>query len=177
MRRTDTPVVPVRAVGRSEALVAWRFWGLDESEGTTRLASPFRATPWPVAAPFQAECLATRLGGDARRAAHAAPGPRCRCGVYGESYRRLRTYLGANVVRPSASPVLGRVLLWGSIVAEGDAWRATYAYPERLLVPTLVHDAYRVAADLEAYGVPVSIMDVATTFTALHPATRVRAAR
>ena len=45
------------------------------------------------------------------------------------------------------------------------------------VVPTLVHDAYRVAADLEAYGVPVSIMDVATTFTALHPATRVRAAR
>jgi hypothetical protein len=71
--------------------------------------------------------------------------------------------------------VIGRVLLWGSVVEEDAAWRAELAYPQRLLVPTLLRDAYGVARDLEDYGVPVTLMDVGETYSALHPTTRVRA--
>jgi hypothetical protein len=166
----------VEDIPRGQAIVAWRFWGIESTAETVRLQSPFRATPWPVGKPIAAQCLGAQLGRRGGRRTHQVPDPDCRCGVYGGTYRSLRTFLEGNLMRPSASLVLGRVLLWGRVVADGSSWRATYGYPERLLVPTLVHDAYRVAAALEAYDAPVTLMDVGATFTALRQLTRLRVA-
>lgn len=155
----------------SRSIIGWRYWSVGADGGTIRLRSPFRATPWPVGAPMEAECLAARLVDRRGREGHVAPAPGCRCGIYGGTYRRLRTFLQGDV-GPSSSIVLGRVFLWGPVIASGSSWRAKFGYPERLLVPTLVHDAPHVAEELEAYGVTVTLLDVGQTFGALHPRTR-----
>jgi hypothetical protein len=154
---------------RAHAVVAWRFWSVDGADGEVRLRSPYRDTVWEVEEPVIARCLGPqlRLGPAGHR--HQAPGPDCQCGVYGGTYRDLRTFLNGNLVRLERSPVLGRVLLWGSVLTEGPAFRASHAYPERLFVPTFVRGAFRVADELEAYGVPVTILDARDTFSALHP--------
>jgi hypothetical protein len=158
-------------IDRSRAVVAWRFWGLGESAaGEARLRSPYRETEWEVDEPLAARCFGPQLTLSPSGHRHQAPDVLCRCGVYGGTYSDLRSFLSTTLVRPSSAPVLGRVSLWGTVIAENDAWRASFAYPERLLVPTFVRGAYAVAEELEAYGVPVSILDVRDMFTALHPA-------
>jgi hypothetical protein len=154
---------------RPAAILAWRFWSADDASGEVRLRSPFRGAIWPVGEPLVAECLSPQLVFGSRRRQHDVPAEHCRCGVYGGTYRELRSFLNTNLVRPSSSPVLGRVLLWGSVVAGESGWRASHGYPERLLVPTLVRNAYAVADALETYGAPVTIIDVGATFNALHP--------
>jgi hypothetical protein len=173
--RTDAVHRTVRA--RREGIVAWRFWDVETGEGATRLRSPFRSVTWPAGEPLHAECLGLRLAGRSSARAHAPPGDGCRCGVYGATYRELRTFLRTKLIRPAAAPVLGSVLLWGEIVADDYGWRAADAYPERVLVPTLSRRAFATAAALEEYGVPVEIVDVGEMYSALNPATRARAVR
>jgi hypothetical protein len=158
-------------IDRSRAVVAWRFWGLGKSEtGDVRLRSPYRETAWQVDEPLSAECFGPQLtlGHNGHR--HQAPDANCRCGIFGGTYSDLRLSLNTALMRPSAAAVLGRVSLWGTVLAENDTWRASFAYPERLLVPTFVRGAFTVAEELEAYGVPVAILDVRDMYTALHPA-------
>jgi hypothetical protein len=161
-------------LSRGQAVVAWRFWGVGESDdGEYRLQSPFRATVWEPGTPFAATCLSPQLTLGPLRHRHQAPDPGCRCGVYGGTYRELRTFLYSNLVRPSSTPVLGRVSIWGVVLEdESSSWRGSFGYPERLLVPTLLRNAFRVARDLEAYGVPVTMLDLQDMFSALHPAGR-----
>jgi len=165
-------------VPRQRAVVAWRFWGIaaDES-GTFRLRSPFRATTWPVAEPFAAQCYGSKLSLRSARESHEAPGADCRCGVYGGKYRELRRFLAANVGQPNEAPVLGRVYLWGDVYEDDISYRASFGYPERLLVPTLLRSCHAIARDLEAYGAPVRVIDVGETYGTLHPETRVQLVR
>jgi hypothetical protein len=168
-RRRSRTSHDVHQTERANAVVTWRFWSVDGAGGPARLRSPYRDTIWEVDEPTLARCLGPqlRLGPAGHR--HHAPDPDCRCGVYGGSYRELRTFLNSNLARLDRSPVLGRVLLWGVVIAEGGAFRASHAYPERLFVPTFVRGAYRVASELEEYGVDVTILDARDTFSALHP--------
>jgi len=46
--------------------------------------------------------------------------------------------------------------------------RASHAYPLALSVSTLSRRAYDIAAALEAYGVPVEVLDAGETFSALY---------
>jgi hypothetical protein len=149
--------------------VAWRFWSIAETDAGARLVSPYRETEWEPGEPMLGRCLTPQLTLGPAGHRHQAPDLDCRCGVYGGTYRDLRSFLSTHLVRPSESPVLGRVSLWGTVIAGSDSWRASFAYPEHLLVPTFVRGAFSVAEDLEAYGVPVSILDVRDMFTALHP--------
>jgi hypothetical protein len=158
-------------VDRSRAVVAWRFWGVGvDDAGRARLRSPYRETLWEPGEPFVARCLSPQLTLGPAGHRHQAPDPRCRCGAYGGTYRDLRAFLGTHLARPSEAPVLGRVELWGTVLVEHTSWRSSFAYPERLLVPTFVPGAYTVADELQAYGVPVGILDVRDMFAALHPA-------
>ena len=105
---------------------------------------------------------------------HEAPSPDCRCGVYGGTYSDLRSFLNATFMPPAEAAVLGRTSLWGAVIDERSGWRAQCAYPERLLVPTLLRHAAEIAHDLEDYGVPVVMLDAAETFAALHPTATLR---
>jgi hypothetical protein len=61
--------------------------------------------------------------------------------------------------------VVGCVKLWGRVVDCAGGWRAEHAYPERLLVPRLRRRTWlhpgkaRIARALEAYGVPIEVVD------------------
>jgi hypothetical protein len=166
----DLRAVPGAEIGRAEAVVAWRFWDVIETSQLVLLQSPFRSVVWPPAEPLHAECLGLRLPSRARLRHHDAPGPGCRCGVYGAGYRDLRTFLDSNLMRPASVPVLGRVLLWGRVVADQFGFRASRAYPEQLLVSTLTTHAVGIARSLERdYGVGVTLLDTPATFRALRP--------
>jgi hypothetical protein len=154
---------------RDAGPVGWRFWAVSCIDGAHRLRSPFRHNVWPVGGPMVAECLGAKPAMTPRSRQHSAPAPSCRCGIHGGTYRALSTFLNATHVPPAEAAVIGRVRLWGVVIEEQSAWRAMYAYPEKLLVPTLLTAAFRVAADLEDYGVPVTVLDAAQTFAALHP--------
>jgi hypothetical protein len=162
-------------VERDAAAIGWRFWGVRRAGDAYRLHSPFRENVWPVGEPLDAECRGADVALGPRGRRHDAPGANCRCGVYGGSYRGLRTFLSGTFIPPAEPVVIGRVALWGAVIEEPASRRAAHAYPERLLVPTVLRDAPRIARDLEDYGVPVIVLDIAETFHALNPSSTVPA--
>jgi hypothetical protein len=120
--------------------VGWRVWRLGE-DGLLR--SVVYDEVWPARRAVHAECRKLNAG-------HAAPDPRCECGLY--AAKKLvdwAHYLG----RPDR--VFGRVVLAGAIVEGARGFRASAAYPLELVVPALVENADAVAEALAAYGVPV----------------------
>jgi hypothetical protein len=60
--------------------------------------------------------------------------------------------------------VLGRVRLWGKVIACERGWRAECAYPDHIYVPNWAtskrppHQSLEIAAGLGDYGVPVSLL-------------------
>lgn len=163
-----------RWVERRDALTGWRLWNIEREGDEYRLRSPFRNEVWPIGEPLVAECTGSDLVFGARGRRHEAPSPDCRCGVYGGTYTGLRSFLNATFMPPAEAAVLGRTSLWGAVIDERSGWRAQYAYPERLVVPTLLRDAEEIAHDLEDYGVPVVMLNAAETFAALHPTAMLR---
>jgi hypothetical protein len=142
-----------------EPVVGWRLWYAVRGAGPLRLSSVFHKTLWPVGKPLAASCLCFRLPfWPFNRSEHEAPGDRCRCGIYAANVSTMRSYLPDHLGYTSAVPVIGRVSLWGVVHECTDGWRAGFAYPERLYVPTLdlgTARAREVVRDLRAYGVPV----------------------
>jgi hypothetical protein len=157
-------------LSRAEGVSGWRFWEVGETPEGWRLRSPYWSTVWPAGEPFKAECLGIQkeLRASARR--HAAPGASCRCGIYGGTYGQLQSFLRANVAQYASVPVLGQVLLWGAVERCSNGWRASHAYPLALSVSTLSRRAYEIAAALEAYAVPVEVLDAGETFSAVYAA-------
>src|SRR3954451_561440 len=114
-RRQSTLEARARRVPRTAAKIGWRFWGITAKDGAYRLSSPFRSSVWPTDEPLVAECLGTTKALGVSRRAHDAPSAPCRCGIYGGTYRALRTFLSGTFVPPAEAGVLGRVFLWGTV--------------------------------------------------------------
>jgi len=153
-----------------EPQLAWRVWSVDDRKDLVCLGSLFHESFWPVNEPLVAQCRSWRVPWRRRAAQrHPAPWWRCQCGIHGSPLRHLdRHYLRARLPRERIA-VLGRVSLWGQVVECEWGWRASHAYPERLVVPQPPGDAVRaahIAKSLEGYGVPVEIVE-ATTWKAL----------
>jgi hypothetical protein len=110
--------------------------------------------------------------------AHAAPDEGCRCGIYAAA---TATQAAASLTVPARPReeiihhVIGRVSLWGTVVACERGWRAECAYPASLAVPALLPQtpkrrilhrrrrsrgrlAAEIASALRAYGVPVELV-------------------
>lgn len=163
-----------RAPDYAEPVVGWRAWLVSEVDGRPLLGGVVFHRPWRPREPHVAECLHWRPQRlrPWRRAEpdHAAPGPGCRCGLYAadsldEAIRYSRPGRLPEPVRwPTLHRVVGRVSLWGRVVECEHGWRASHAYPERLVVPTRrangrrVPNAERIAEALEVYGVPVELV-------------------
>jgi hypothetical protein len=134
-------------LGRIEAVetgvaTGWRVWRLG-AEGLLR--SVVYDQVWPAQTPVRAECR--KLGGS-----HAAPDPRCECGLHAaKNLADWAHYLG----RPDR--VFGRVALVGAIVEGARGFRAEAAYPLELVVPASVEDADGAARALAVYRVPVEL--------------------
>jgi hypothetical protein len=158
-----------------EPVVGWRVWSLSAVDGRARLGSHVSPTVWPPGREWVATCDARRR--ELRRpwrahpTGHAAPAPRCTCGVHAMGdIRFLTTYLTPAArpyawLRPLVHHVIGRVALGGHGVVGGGGWRAARAYPNELWLPPLDVDrgevprSETVAIDLADYGMPVHVCD------------------
>jgi len=155
-----------------EPVVGWRCWRLHDSPGGFTLASACRPVRWEPGRPLEARC---ELG-------HVPPSRGCSCGIYAAAGPRLpHTYLPPHVkaadrIRTQAIlgydvvMAVGLADLWGDVVECEWGWRAQFAYPKSLYLPTGVRhfrrspasveifDSARLAAALsELYRIPVVV--------------------
>lgn len=147
----------------AEALSAWRLWRLVRKDGQWSLASVVQKTLWPAGEEVTADCLARRslLDRIRKRPRHSAPEPGCCCGVYATDLERVCRYL-ADMSVWRASFALGRVALWGTVIECDRGYRASYAYPSAIYLPSLGREGERAeecALDLVRYQVPVELLD------------------
>jgi hypothetical protein len=104
---------------RTEPIGAWRIWRVGD-DGT--LESPIYGDTWRPRDAFTAGCPT-----------HARPHPECGCGIYAVTTRDAAVDW-AQWAR-SALPyriVMGRVQLWGRVLAYTAGYRAERAYPYEL---------------------------------------------
>jgi hypothetical protein len=150
----------------AEPLRAWRLWAIEDVGGSPRLRSLYQRVVWPTGVPLAAGCHARRclLW---RRSLHEAPVDLCSCGIYAVGANGIRKlWRGSEPVRGS-SLVIGTVSLWGSVVQCERGWRAGFAYPRELFVPSLAPEPEETAVGLADYGVPVEVLDAGTIGKAL----------
>jgi hypothetical protein len=149
-----------------EPVVAWRAWRVFRRGREARLSSLFVPATWSPHRSLTARCIAWRALWRWLGKGHEAPGVDCDCGIYGTTLDVLSEYLRPSTfTAPGARRIVfGRVSLWGSVVECTSGWRAGIAYPERLFVPACAwrsrEKAALVASGLEAYGVPVEVLEV-----------------
>jgi hypothetical protein len=138
-----------------QPVVGWRAWIAEvvtpspANTSTVFLRSIAFESKWSPGTALHAACQ------DPYNQCERSPGRRCRCGIY--ALHSAKWVLEA-VGRKRRPLVLGRVLLWGSVVPGARGWRAEYAYPKDLFV---VEDRARnpeLLEGLQAYGVPVQLM-------------------
>ena len=99
-------------------VVGYRVWHWD-STGVNSL----NGAHWLPRNPFLAECKAQRC--------HEAPHEGCTCGVYAaKSVDHLHR------TGYEQYGVTGEVYLWGTVVEHEQGWRAQFAYPKKLVLPT-----------------------------------------
>lgn len=129
---------------------------------------------WPAEAELSAGCNRawTRLRAHlpwCGEVEHDVPVSRCSCGIYATNDPDLAAeylYLYSEVLQPHVLyRAIGLVSLWGSVVEGESGWRATFAYPKRILLPRSARrsDVEAVRAGLHDYGVPVEILEESDT--------------
>jgi len=114
-----------------EPILGWRSWFVLRADGVPRLSSVCYWTVWEPRRAVVAQCHG-----------HVAPAERCTCGIYAsDSARGAAPFLiSASRARVRAvGRVLGLASLWGTVVECERGWRASYAYPFRIYVPTGPH--------------------------------------
>jgi hypothetical protein len=118
-------------------LVGWRAWRV--CTAPICLLS-FNYVYWPPRKPSQAVCVACYPPGSG----HLAPDQDCECGIY--AWKRAPR-------KPDPGFAYGRVGLWGLVVEHEFGYRAQFAYPLEVWLPTI----YWGLADTlsESYGIPV----------------------
>ena len=133
--------------------VGWKVWRVEHDSDRTHLRSVLYGDVWPVDETVEAACHRML------RTSHAAPSPGCECGIHaGRTLEAWDHYLAVDV----ESRVFGRVLVWGSVLEATEGWRAAFARPVEIFVPTAVTDGARVAEGLRSYGVQVHLLEVVT---------------
>jgi hypothetical protein len=132
--------------------VGWKVWRIEHTPDRTLLRSVLYGDAWPEDEPVAASCHRML------RSSHDAPSPGCECGIHaGRSLEAWEHYLAVD----PHERVFGRVLLWGSAVEATNGWRAAFARPVEIFVPSAVADGAAAAEGLRAYGVPVHLLEVA----------------
>jgi hypothetical protein len=157
-----------RAPDFAEQVRAWRVWWVLLQGQKLRLRSLFFPLLWEPGRRVEADCLHRGLLRPSRRRPHEAPHERCKCGIYATTaLATAADYLRFMQPAPlqAIHYAVGRVSLWGLVIECERGWRASYAYPAALYVPTRsVAPRPRltpreVADGLAGYAVPVTVMD------------------
>lgn len=160
--------------------VGWRVWDVVADGPELRLASVGFRTIWEPRQRTVAACRSSAATlAWSRLDAHGAPHARCSCGVYAV---RDPWHAAAYFARPflwrwaEVHRVIGTVSLWGHVVEGSQGWRASYAYPARIIVPATRRSLFslatgfprparppaEIAAALGCYGVAVETVPCST---------------
>lgn len=158
-----------------EPLEAWRVWRVDMRAERPALQSAFADESWEPGVPLCATCAKQHrpLSRPWRMepSRHVAPDIACTCGIYGlRSLAAARWYLESHAFLGATDRVIGRVALWGDVVVSEGGWRASFAYPIELFVPSpmlrwrVISRRARLAIEetvlaLERYHVPVDVLE------------------
>lgn len=133
----------------------WRAWRLKTTPHGALLCGVVDRSPWPIGMPATAAC---------NRGCPDPPGSTCRCGLH--ATRDLDHALGYTASRPRSDDVVvfGEVDLWGTVVEGERGWRASHAYPHRIVLPawwaTDPAQLLTLGICLCDYGVPVHVLDI-----------------
>jgi hypothetical protein len=152
-----------------EPVHGWRLWSVVTAGGRSRLQSLVCPSIWWPGRELVATCEASprdSLRPWRRLPGHAAPEPRCTCGVHAmERVRHLGTYVPPAASRLVVQRAVGRVSLWGDVVEGSRGWRAARGYPAELWLPQAdlrrqtVAELEGIAVELADYGVPVHVCE------------------
>ncbi|MBW8741324.1 MAG: hypothetical protein ACJ747_13660 [Gaiellaceae bacterium] len=116
----------MRAPDYADALTGWRVWCVVDTPSGLRLASVIHDHVWEVGAPAVAAC----------RERHSAPHETCLCGIHAaRDPAPALPYLRGRNDPGTVARVLGRVLLWGTVIEHEQGWRASHARPLELWLP------------------------------------------
>ena len=124
----------------TDALLGWRLWHVRHHDEAHRLESfTWHHVSWPAGERFEARC--STHGAEAPVVGHE-------CGIYAFRTRQLaedllRRYTGVRQhygrrfaelppLRRGCPIALGRVSLWGRVLARENGFRAEFAYPYEL---------------------------------------------
>jgi hypothetical protein len=168
---------PDRAPDFVEPIVGWRLWLVVADGGYLWLESMLYPIRWSPRRALDARCVPHRrcYFCNPREVemfpTHPAPDEECQCGIYAaRSPETLAPYLDSALLgRMAVERVLGRVRLWGKVIAAERGWRGEHAYPDAIYVPNRLtpkqelHKAVEVAGGLRDYGVPVELLRWQTT--------------
>ena len=111
--------------GNRDRAVGWRAWTVIETKDGVRLGSVIYDTVWQPTEQAIAVCHCDR--------SHDAPAIACTCGFHAaRDPVDALTYLHGRDEPHTVSRVLGRVLLWGTVVEHEHGWRASHALPLEL---------------------------------------------
>ncbi|MFL5950544.1 MAG: hypothetical protein ACJ74M_02970 [Gaiellaceae bacterium] len=158
-----------------EPVVGWRCWTVVRNGPRFRLRSIAFTDVWPVDEAFVARCYESVRRFPLRRSGwqrqHLPAVLECDCGIHAaRDLEAAAAYLDLYddiSQRSVCHRAFGRVALWGTVVEGELGWRASHAYPRRILLPqngtkggsTLPE----IANGLSAYGVPVEVLDAEDT--------------
>ena len=138
-----------------EPIVGWRAWRVRDTGAAFVLTSANESTIWAPGETLNATC--------ARAGDHGTPAPDCTCGVYASRQPGLAVELLPPYIRSVSSIIapsilgydtvmaVGLVSLWGEIVVCEWGWRAQFAYPRELFVPSSVKHYRRRSGVVEIF--------------------------
>jgi len=134
--------------------MGWRAWRIRDSGQSFVLTSATTTTEWVPGEPLEASC---------ERGSHLSPSAGCTCGVYascqpGPALTFLPPYARAvsSIIAPAILGydrvvAIGVVALWGEVVVCDWGWRAQFAYPTKIFVPSSVKHYRRARAQVEIF--------------------------
>jgi len=156
-----------------EPIVGWRVWRVSAGADGWQLESVVYGASWPVGRPHVARCQRawSILTLPRPAARHDAPALGCECGIHAATGTgALSPFMWdppRHVGRPWLPRAVGRVRLWGTVVAGPLGWRGSHAYPDDVWlvvddrVPTSSVD--EVLLGISRYGVPVHAVESGST--------------
>lgn len=148
----------------TEVIMAWRAWGAEDLGRVAVLRSITRRTLWPLGEPLRAEDFGGHNGGIYAFKTDAG------ALHYGEEVMQYLhddglylQYLWPKESKPKKTVrgiVYGRVAIWGKVIEHELGYRAEFAYPQSLIVPTTYgDDPAGIARKLgNAYGVEAIVV-------------------
>jgi hypothetical protein len=154
-----------------EPFLGWRIWRLQATDDGHRLTSWVQDATWEPGRALEASCQSPKHS-EVKHECPCGPGEHpMECGIYSvTNIEVLRDYLSYPAWIKPAFPraiVFGLAKSWGRVVEYEHGYRAQYSYPSRLWVLVEGVTAGLDPRGLDAYGVPVDLIETPSRFNTM----------